>query len=126
MKKKFLLAITIVSVLIFLFMHYVWGTDWNSDEQLKGLIDSLFATGVLLIGFAWMILISNFGLFDIAIYGTKKFFLVMVNRHQNMPKSYLEYSTSRVKTDKYIYLYTGAVGSIYLLASIYLLMFVYY
>lgn len=126
MKRKYLFGIIVSSILAFAFLFFIWGAYWNTDQYLMGIINATFAVGVLYFGAGWLIIASNTGIFDIAVYGTKKYFLAFINKHQNMAKSYFEYSQSRSKIDRFIYLYMGAVGFVYILVALVINIFFYY
>jgi hypothetical protein len=86
-----------------------------------GFIDSTFATGVILIGLAWLIYASNFGIFDIAVYGTKKLWLVVFGKQDKIAKTYFEFTNEKEKVEKYVYFSIGFTGLIYFCISMILL-----
>ena len=111
---------TIISIFMLAFFLF-WGDKYN----LLGFVNSTFATGMILIGLGWLIYASNFGIFDIAVYGTRKLWLVMFNKQNRIAKTYFEYTSAREKVDKYIYLNIGLVGLFYFAVSM-ILLYVYY
>lgn len=111
-RKKYLMINILVSFMLTgaLFI-------WTGEVSYLRTIDVLFGVGVILIGFAWLLFISNYGLMDIAIYGTKRFWLVLLGKGKKIESNFFEYTTNREKLDKYTYWYMGIVGSVYFTVS---------
>lgn len=119
-KTKFLIIIFIISIFMLIFFLF-----WGDAYDLMGFTNSTFATGIILFGFSWLIFASNFGVFDIAVYGTRKLWLVVFGKQDKIAKTYFEYTSAKEKVAKYIYLYVGFIGIIYFSISM-LLLYVYY
>ena len=83
-KLKFLIYICVLSIFMLAFFLF-----WGERADLMGFINSTFATGIILFGLAWLIYASNFGLFDIAVYGTKKLWLVIFGKQAENCNQYL-------------------------------------
>lgn len=115
---KFLLLVLLSFIINILLLLY------STRYDLRGWIDSTFATGVLFTGIGTLIVISSEGIFNIAIYGTKKFLLFIFNRTHSM-ESYIDYyeekqSREKVSVSKIIY-----VGILQLIVS-FILLYIYY
>ena len=110
MKLRRLLPLFIISIIFnilvalwagYFGMHsYVWE---NSKTTFESLINMTFVSGVLFIALGILILASTEGIFDIAIYGTRKFIYHIFNRKhklQEMPDSFFDYYQEKRALDR--------------------------
>ncbi|QVK17237.1 DUF3899 domain-containing protein [Mycoplasmatota bacterium] len=101
-KIIFMIFSIVFTILILLF---------GARYDLIGWINATFSSGIILFGVGILIYVSGEGIFDIAIFGTKKFFKSIFSRNNNMG-SYYEYHVERSEREKIpvgIILFTGLI-----------------
>lgn len=66
--KKYLLIDSIIGIFSFIIILL-----YSANYSFLGAMDAVAVSGILLFAVGWFILVSNFGLFDLTIYGLKSF-----------------------------------------------------
>lgn len=89
-KIIFLLFSIIFTILVLLF---------GARYDFIGWINATFSSGVILVGVGTLIYVSSEGIFDIAIFGTKKFFKSIFSRKNNMG-TYYDYTAEKREKEK--------------------------
>jgi len=113
MNKRKYLAIVIISSFLMTGFLFIWA----GEVSYIRIVDVTFGVGAIFIGVSWLLIISNYGLLDIAVYGTRRFWLVLLGKKESIESNYFEYSNNREKLVKYSYQYIGYVGLFYFIVS---------
>ncbi|ERJ13134.1 DUF3899 domain-containing protein [Haloplasma contractile] len=95
--KSFLITLFISIVLDVLVLFYADAFDFP-----VAYINATFTSGILLFGAAILTYASSEGLFDMAIYGTTKFFKYMFSSKKVKMDSYFEYYLKKHENDEVI------------------------
>ncbi len=117
-KKEIIITISIAISLsfIFLLIQNIFKLE-KSRDILICIINSLFTTGIVIVGFGLLVFVNNEGIFNIFVYGIKSAFNVMRFNHekQKTKETYQEYCQKR-KKNKFGYIII--IGLIFILISI--------
>ena len=66
--KKYLLIDSIIGIFSFIIILL-----YSANYSFMGTMDAVAVSGILLFAVGWFVFVSNFGLFDLTIYGFKSF-----------------------------------------------------
>lgn len=114
-KSKQLLIFTLIFIAMGV-LFYVGMLFYSQNFTFMGHVDALFVGAIFVAAVGWFLFISNEGIFDVAIYGTKQFTLALVGRR---PKKTLhEYRADKTKVDKTFLYALWIAGGILLIAAI--------
>ncbi len=94
------------------------------NEIFKILVDALFASGTVILGFGLLVVATNGGTFDMLAYGAIMFVSLFNKGTQRKYKTFYDYHEAQ-KDRKYSFAYLLIVGGILIVASLILLIFWY-
>lgn len=108
--KRFLIPSIAGIVLFFLLFSLRYGQDHY-------VADSFWVTGVSLILFTGLIFVANEGVFDMVVYGTKRF-VDLFRKEKRVVMTYHEYVVSKQEKEKVSLWPTAAVGAIFFIIGL--------
>lgn len=88
---------------------------YQKNFKALGVINGIQVAGSALIVAGWFVFINDFGLFDVAIFGVKQFFMGLAGK--KMDKKLYEIRAGRKKKPKYLYLTMWVNGLLIILIS---------
>ena len=104
-------------------LFFVGTLFYGANFSLVGYINAGTMSTVLLFALGWFMLISNEGSLDILVYGVQSFAKAIIGKR--MKESYYDYTTSKSKVSKGIYLGFWAAAAIYLIPTVVMLIIYY-
>ncbi len=129
-----MLSLVIFMSLFFYLLVMIWADYFNAEAWtgtetiIETITNIAFATGVFVLGTGMIIVIGNSGLFDILVYGTKKFFFTVINAKQKlkaMDPTYYDYTSKKRERDRAPAFPIIVVGLIHVLIAIALNLYLY-
>lgn len=88
---------------------------YQKNFKTLGIINGIQVAGSVLIVAGWFVFINDFGLFDVAIFGVKQFFMGLTGK--KMDKKLYEIRATRKKMPKYLYLTLWINGLLIIIIS---------
>ena len=108
---KYMFSGIIIGILVF------GGTLlYSQNFSLEGFVDGATMSAIVLFVIGWFIYISNEGSLDILIYGVQAFGKALVGKR--MKDSYYDYTTSKDRVSKDVYLGFWLSALIYIVAFV--------
>lgn len=124
--RKYLTSV-IIGLLIALLVLQSKNTFSHKEIILiyQDLSDAFFVSGILILLFGLMVVVTNEHVFDIAVYGSKVLFNSVMRRgNRKIANSYIEYRLLQDEKGKASYFYSIIVGLLFIAISIiFLLLF---
>lgn len=115
---KFTFIETLIGVIIFFLV-----LKYSQDYTFLGSMDALFVSGVLIFGIGWLIFVTDFGIFDLTIYGFISF--TQGIRGKKPKKTIEEAIYDKERIPGYVYQSLWITGLLQVLVSVAIYVFYY-
>lgn len=102
-----IIALLVSSLLSFAILLF------STDYSKIGYINAFIFGGFMSFMFGWLLFVSGLGLFDIAVYGVKQFWVGFFGK--KMKESYIDYHLNKTSFSAFIYVPFWIVGIIYVI-----------
>ena len=101
-------------------------TVGDNKLVLHYLVDAFFAVGILCLGFGLLVAVTNWGAFEMIVYGFMRFISLFKKDPKNVKyPTFYDYHVARAEKEKMSYLYFILIGILYTGVSLLLLYFWY-
>ena len=101
-------------------------TVGDNKAIIQYLVDAFFAVGVICLGFGLLVAVTNWGAFEIIVYGFMRFISLFKKDPTDVKyPTFYDYHVARAEKEKMSFLYFILVGSFYVIVSL-ILLYVWY